>query len=78
MKMLEEQKELLDWARPIIYPTGATDRSVLNQLVDELVKAVREDCAKVALSQVWNGEPYDNMTKNMAAEDIAAAIRKRR
>ena len=76
--MLKEQRRLLDWARPLLYNKETTNRSVLNQLVVELVKAVREDCAKVV--EDWPIEtPYGiGNIQGKEKSGIVAAIRGRK
>ena len=75
MKMLSEEKELRLNLRGGYYPDSIpSQKKILSKLIRSLVKAVREDCAKVAESfhlQCENDQPE----ATWAVDKIIAAIR---
>ena len=76
MKRTKEEVMLNEWIDKNYGYDRPKHMKVL-RLITVLVRAVREDCAKVAVSQVWRGQPHENLLKNMAARDIAVEIRER-
>jgi len=76
--MLKEEKELRGWVRASCRSEKIRDYHVL-KLITALIRAVREDCAKVAEGEPLPADPDTDIVaiERMRAE-IAAAIRGRK
>ena len=72
--MLKEEKELRDWAND-----GTIQRRrKIGEAITALVRAVREDCAKVAEFERCGILPEDSKRDIIVRAGIAAAIRGRK